>query len=109
MSLKAGAKRTAARPPFLVWCGERKTASGKVESLLLLFSFPTRRRGGGNVEIASAISKGCGQRGKPAFGFPRCPSDRHFHGPPISSTPPLVKSCEQLPFRCLHRLGRRSV
>jgi hypothetical protein len=58
-----------------------KTASGKVENLLLVFHFSTRRRGGGNVEIASAISKGCGQRGKPAFGFPRCPSDRHFHGP----------------------------
>src|SRR5208282_2275494 len=31
------------------------------------------RRGGGNVEIANAISKGCGKRGKPLSGFPRFP------------------------------------
>jgi hypothetical protein len=34
------------------------------------------------VGIAAAISKGGGKGGKPVFGFPPFPSDRHFHRVP---------------------------
>src|SRR5712692_4488516 len=46
---------------------------------------------------------------KPAFGFPRCPSDRHFHGLLFSCAPAVVKAGEQLPFGGLHLFGGLSV
>ena len=50
-----------------------KTTSGKVRNLLLVLHFSTPRRRGGNVGIALAISKRCGNSGKPALGFPLFP------------------------------------
>src|ERR1700730_11768242 len=50
-----------------------KTTSGKVRNLLLVLHFSTPSRRGGNVGIALAISKRCGNSGKPAFGFPLFP------------------------------------
>ena len=80
MSLEAGAKRSAARPPFLGLDLREKTASGKVENLFLVFHFSTPSRGRGNVEIAQRFPRAVGNEGKPGFGFPRFPRARHFHG-----------------------------
>ena len=62
MSLKAGAKRTAAGPPFGLVLRE-KIASGKVGNLLLVFHFSTRRRGGGNVGIAQRFPRAVDNEG----------------------------------------------
>jgi len=59
---------------------------GKWESCFWISTFPRgRRRGCGNVGIALfAVSKGCGKRGKLAFGFPL------FPWPVISTALPAV-------------------
>jgi len=83
MSLKAGAKRSAARPPF--FCFDiYPRAGGKVGILLLDFHFSIRprRRGGGNVEIALlAISKGSWVRRETCLWFSSASTARHFHRP----------------------------
>jgi hypothetical protein len=80
MSLKAGAKRSAARPPFFDFDVDTR-AGGKVGILLLDFHFSSRprRRGGGNVEIAvSAISKGSWARRETCLWFSAASTARHF-------------------------------
>src|SRR4030088_2244829 len=85
MSLGAGAKRSAAKPPFLgcfswVWFLEREDNKWESGNLLLVFHFSTRSRGCGNVGIAQRFPRAVGNEGKPGFGFPRFPRARHFHG-----------------------------
>src|ERR1700736_403097 len=69
MSLKAGAKRSAAGPPFLG----------------LVFSVSERGNIVGAVGMWESRSDFQGlweTQGKPVVGFPRFPHARHFHSPP---------------------------
>src|SRR5271163_4959146 len=79
---EGGSKAIRCRGLLSGLVSNKKTTSGKVGNLLLVFHFPTPRRGGGNVGIAQRFPRAVGKDGKPGFGFPRFPRARHFHGPP---------------------------
>src|SRR6202171_5712582 len=103
MSLKAGAKRSAARPPFCFVLGEEKTASGKVGNLLLVFHFSAPRRSCGNVGIAAfAISKDCGRPWETCLWFSSASTGRHFHSRSASCALLLPNSGQHPLFGLLH-------
>src|SRR5689334_20333593 len=78
------------RLPFFGLVEENSLSSsrglgGKVENRGLVFHFSRRPTPGRweceNLAAVARFSRDGGKRGKPAFGFPRFPRARHFHGP----------------------------
>jgi hypothetical protein len=70
------------------WISEKDSSSlaprGKVGNWFVVFHFPIRRKTErwecGNLARFARFPRDGGKRGKPAFGFPRFPRARHFHG-----------------------------
>src|SRR5450755_2501327 len=73
MSLKAGAKRSAARLPFLVGFERQKQPVGKWETCFRFSTFPRGAGAVGMWESQQRFPRAVGNEGKPGFGFPRFP------------------------------------
>src|SRR5881628_1327339 len=102
MSLKAGAKRSAARVSFLDSFVEAKQQAGKWETCFSFSTFPRLAGAVGMWESRERFPRAVGNEGNMGLVF------LVFHGPsfpqpsPVSRATPMAQTSEQLAFRFLH-------
>src|SRR5450755_3390718 len=102
MSLEAGAKRSAAGFPFLIWLNSKNNQweSGKPAFGFPLFHAEQRLWECGNRVVCDF--QGLWARRKTCLWFSSASIARHFHSPSVSRAFLSPQFCKHLPFGFLH-------